>query len=109
MKFLFFAERWIFESASAAGQSAAVSTLNQSSYVENFEILANGDLRCAKALRQIHYQNSAVAQHHFQDGATPFLVEQAVSLNSAHVFSVSHWSTSFIPYASICPRTIRSE
>ena len=75
VEFFLFAERGIFERALARGQSSAVSAVHETVGMQDFEILANRNLRGFEMAPQFGNQDSALAVEQLDDGATTFFVE----------------------------------
>jgi hypothetical protein len=75
VKLFFFSERGVFESALARGQGSAVSAVDETVGMQDFEILANRNLRGFEMAAEFGHQDPALAVEQFDDGATTFFVE----------------------------------
>jgi len=75
VKFFFFSERGVFERTLARGQSAAVSAVHQTVGMQDFEILANRNLRGFEMAAEFGDQDPALAVEQLDDSATTFFVE----------------------------------
>jgi len=75
MQFFLFAQRGIFERALTRGQSSAMSAVDETVGVQDFEVLANRNLRGFEMTAKFGDQDPAVAVEQFEDGATTFFVK----------------------------------
>ena len=75
VKFFFLAERGVFKRALAGGESSSVCAMHETVRVQEFEILANRNLRGFEMAAEIGDQDSALAVKQFENGAAAFFVE----------------------------------
>ncbi len=75
VEFFFFSKRGVFERALARRQGSAVSAVHETVGMQDFEILANRNLRGFEMAAEFGNQDSALAVEQLDDGATTFFVE----------------------------------
>ena len=83
MKFFLLAQRGIFESAFTGGKRAAMGTVDKPVRMENFEILANRDLRGFKSAGEFGDENATLAGKQIENGTATFFVQHEISLLAA--------------------------
>ena len=75
VQLLFFSKRGVFERTLARGQGPAVSAVHETVGMQDFEILANRNLRGFEMATKFGDQDPALAVEQLDDGATTFFVE----------------------------------
>jgi hypothetical protein len=58
-------------------------TVDQSVTVQNFQVLANGNLRCLKYVRHVRDQHAAIPVENVDNRATSFFVKHVIPQNAA--------------------------
>jgi len=74
VKLFFFAQCRIFERSFARWQSAPVCAVDESVGMQDFEILANRNLRGFEMAREFSNQHSSLMVQEVENGATAFFV-----------------------------------
>src|SRR5207245_8890587 len=76
VKFFLLAQRGIFESTFPCGKRAAVGAMDQAVGVQDFEILANRDLRRFESAGEFGNGKATLAGRQSADGEATFVVER---------------------------------
>jgi hypothetical protein len=74
MKLFLFAECRILEHSVACQQSPPVSALQMTLFMQNLQVLANGDLGCPEMPGKFRDQHAAVTVKNFENGSPTFFV-----------------------------------
>src|SRR5207245_4824686 len=83
VKVFLLAQRGIFESPFPYGKCAAVRAVDEAVGMEDFEVLANRDLRGFESAGEFGDENATLTGKQIEDGAAAFFVQHEISLLAA--------------------------
>src|SRR5439155_11370532 len=94
----FFEQCWVFERSFPSWKRAAMCTVDQPVTVQNFQILANGNLRCLKFVRHVCDQHTAIPAEDLHNRATSFFVKHAVPQKAVQFSEARDYDCAFFLY-----------
>src|SRR5450755_1423195 len=103
VKLFFLAQGGIFKRTFARGKRAAMAAMQQPLLMQQFQVLANGDLRCLELLGKFGHQDPAFALYQLDNRASAFFIHHKVFRSFLEprpefrgvVISISLYSVSF--------------
>jgi hypothetical protein len=105
VELFFLAECRIFERSIVGWKRSSVSPLRHSRGVQDFQVFSDGDLGGVELLRQVGYENPAIALQDVKNGATAFLVEHVIPETGRNKGGGSGFPFRFlfISFPFVCP------